>query len=89
MISVQLKPEIEERLKTVAGESGQTPEEYVAVMVESEIAAKPLALAQSEKYYLLPPDEQVKKFQQWLAKLPKREGPPLSDWAVSRDSMYD
>ena len=34
-------------------------------------------------------DEQVRAFREWLAGLPKRQGPPIPADALRRENMYD
>lgn len=41
----------------------------------------------SEPLWKLPPEERVKAFLEWVGSFPS--GPGLSDYAVSRDSIYD
>ena len=35
------------------------------------------------------PEERVRDFREWAARFRDDKAPPLSDWAVSRDSIYD
>jgi hypothetical protein len=51
------------------------------------IAKEPPQEKGSEPLWKLPREERVKAFRNWVASFPP--GPGLSDYAVSRDSMYD
>ena len=35
------------------------------------------------------PEERVRDFREWALKFRDEDAPALSDWAVSRDSIYD
>jgi hypothetical protein len=90
MIQVQFRPEIEAELLSAATRHGQTVQEYVENAIEKTLATdSALNTAAQPSYHDLPPDEWIAKFNEWMDNLPHRDGPPLSDWAVSRDSIYD
>jgi hypothetical protein len=37
----------------------------------------------------LTPEERVRSFHDWVARLPKRKGPPISAEALRRENLYD
>ena len=78
-VTLNLKPEIEAGLVTQAQASGMTVEEYLLSVVEGVV------LPATQK--ALPEEERATAFEAWSAS--HRPTPPLSDYAVSRASMYD
>ena len=78
-VTLNLKPEIEAGLVTQAQASGMTVEEYLLSVVEGVV------LPATQK--ALPEEERATAFEAWSAS--HRPTPPLSDYAVSRDSMYE
>ena len=78
-VTLKLKPEIEAGLLAQAQASGMTVEEYVLSMVEGAVLP--------ETRRALSPDERAAAFESWSAN--HRVTPPLSDYAVSREAMYD
>jgi hypothetical protein len=78
-VTLNLKPEIEAGLFAQAQAVGVTVEEYLLSMVESAVLpATPQTLSAEER---------AKEFEAWSAG--HRPTPPLSDYAVSRDAMYE
>jgi hypothetical protein len=77
-VTLTLKPEIEASLLAQAEIAGMTVEEYLLSMVEGAVRPEPAALS---------PQERAAAFEAWSAN--HRATPPLSDYAVSRESMYD
>jgi hypothetical protein len=78
-VTLNLKPEIEAGLVTQAQASGMTVEEYLLSVVEGVV------LPATQK--ALPEEERATAFEAWSAS--HRPTPPLSDYAVSRASMYE
>jgi hypothetical protein len=76
-VTLNLKPEIEAGL--VAQASGMTVEEYLFSVVEGAV------LPATQK--ALSAEERATAFEAWSAS--HRPTPPLSDYAVSRDGMYE
>ena len=74
-ITLELKPEVEASLLALAGARGLSLEEYLLTMVESLPANELL------------PEERAAAFEAWSAS--HRSTPLLSDYAVSRDSIYE
>lgn len=78
-VTLKLKPEVEAGLLAQAQANGMTLEEYLLSMVEG------VALSMTPKP--LPPEERAAAFESWAAS--HRLTPPLSDHAISRESMYE
>lgn len=78
-VTLNLKPEIEAGLVAQAQARGMTVEEYLLSVVESAV----LPATQEA----LSAEERATAFEAWSAS--HRPTPPLSDYAVSRDSMYE
>lgn len=78
-VTLNLKPEVEAGLLAQAQVSGITVEEYLLSMLEGAVLqAAPKTLS---------PGQRAAAFEAWSAS--HRVTPPLSDYAVSREAMYD
>jgi hypothetical protein len=78
-VTLNFKPEIEAGLLAQAQASGMTVEEYLLSMVEGVVLpATKNALS---------PEQRAAAFEAWSAK--HHATPPLSDYAVSREAMYE
>ena len=78
-VTLNLKPEVEAGLLAQAQASGMTVEEYLLSVVEGAV----LPLAQK----MLAAEERAAAFEAWSAG--HRPTPPLSDFAVSREGIYE
>jgi len=78
-VTLNLKPELEAGILAHAQASGMTVEEYLLSVVESAV----LPMMQQT----LSNEERAAAFEAWAAG--HRPTPPLSDSAVSRESMYE
>lgn len=78
-VTLHLAPEVEAGLLAQARASGLTLEQYLLSMVESVV------LAQARKQ--LSAEERAAAFEAWSAG--HRQTPPLSDYAVSREGIYE
>ena len=78
-VTLNLNPELEAGLLAQAQASGKTIEEYLLSVVESAV----LAGEQST----LPSEQRVAAFEAWAAG--HRATPPLSDYAVTREGLYE
>lgn len=76
-ITLHLKPEVEAGLLSRAHADGKTVEEYLLRLVEG---------VQPQPARRRSPEERGELFRQWAADHPST--PLLSDYAVSRESMY-
>jgi hypothetical protein len=78
-VTLNLNPELEAGLFAQAQDSGMTVEEYLLSVIES-------AVLPAGQHTLLT-EERAKEFEEWSAG--HRPTTPLSDYAVSRDAMYE
>lgn len=78
-VTLNFKPEIEAGLLAQAQANGMTVEEYVLSTVEGAV------LPETQK--TLSPEQRAAAFESWSSN--HRATPPLSDYAVSREAMYD
>ena len=78
-VTLNLKPDVEAGLLAQAQIRGMTGEEYVLFMVEGVVLqAAPKALTAEQR---------AAAFESWSAN--HRDTPPLPDYAVSREGMYE
>jgi hypothetical protein len=78
-VTLNLRPEIEAGLLVQAREGGMTVEEYLLSVVEGVLlpaTKNPLS-----------PEQRAEGFEAWSAN--HRATPPLSDYSVSREAMYE
>ncbi len=80
VMAVTLKSELEEELTARAKAEGLTTEEFVNRELEKLVTS---ASAKSK----LTPEERARLWEEWLESH-SVAGPPLSDYAVSRESIY-
>ena len=79
-MTVTLKPDLEEELTARAQAEGLSTEEFVNRELEKLVASEPVAAK-------LSPEERARMLEEWT-KTHAVDGPPLSDYAVSRESIY-
>jgi len=77
-VTLDLTPELEAGLLAQAHATGKTLEDYLVSMVRG-------AVVPTEK--ALPSDQRAAAFEAWSAS--HRATPPLSDYAVSREGIYE
>ena len=78
-VTLNFKPDVEAGLLAQAQASGMTVEEYLLSMVEGAVAP---ATRKTRS-----PEQRAAAFEAWSAS--HRATPPLSDYSVSRDAMYE
>jgi len=81
-VTLELKPEVEERIVAEAKASGLSVEMYILSVLEKEAANGEVNFALTKT-----PEEWKKAFLKWV----RTERPahlPLSDEAISRESVY-
>jgi len=78
-VTLKFKPEVEAGLQAQARASGKSVEEYVLSLVEGTV----LPGVRNQ----LSPEDRAVAFEAWSAG--HRPTPPLSDYAVSREAMYE
>ena len=79
-MTVTLKPDLEEEIAARAKAEGLTTEEFVNRALEKLVASQP---PQEE----ITPQERARRWREWIDNH-SVAGPPLSDYAVSRESIY-
>lgn len=81
-VTLELKPEIEDRIKRKAAEKGLTVEAFIETVINADVGVQP------EKSFAetATPEEWVKAFKDWISHFPPH--PVLSDEAISRESIY-
>ena len=80
-MTVTLKPDLEEELTARAQAEGLTTDEFVNRELER-------FLANSDSRTNLSPAERVRRWHEWLDSHANVTAPPLSDEAISRESIY-
>ncbi|MBW4602267.1 MAG: hypothetical protein KME29_22520 [Calothrix sp. FI2-JRJ7] len=82
-ILLELEPEIESRLMAQAAAMGISVEALLKTVVESLLAtsSQPTPLT-------LSPTERAERFVNWARSHSEIKAPPLSDEAISRESIY-
>ena len=81
-VTLELKPEVEERIVAEAKASGLSVEMYILSVLEKEAANGEANFALTTT-----PEEWKKAFLEW-ARTERPALPPLSDEAISRESIY-
>ena len=79
-MTVTLKPDLEEELAARARSEGLSIEEFVNRELERVVASSP-------PLSKLTPEERVRRWHEFVTRYAVG-GPPLSDYAVSRESIY-
>ncbi len=79
-VTLELKPEVEERVVAEAKARGVSVEEYI----QQELGGKSTAPDPSA----IPVEEWLQKWNEWLGSHDYIKAPPLSDEAISRESIY-
>jgi hypothetical protein len=79
-VTLELKPEVEERIAAAAKASGLSLDEFIKLKLEEKYSTPdPNAI---------PYEEWLQKFNSWIESHKHIQGPPLSDEAISRESIY-
>ena len=81
-LTLDLKPEVEEHIKAEANARGLSVEDYILNVLERETPNSEANFAKTAS-----PEEWVKAFHEWVNS-PRPAHPPLSDEAISRESIY-
>ncbi len=80
-INIALKPELEESLTRQADVRGVSLDMYVTQVLE-QYAAQTGAPPPTT------PEDRAQAFESWARNFPQTGAPPLSDEAISRESLY-
>jgi hypothetical protein len=86
-ITLKLTPEVEAGLLARAQAEGLGVSDYVQHLVLEKIAAQPEAAARPA--YELSPEEWMRRFKEWSESPAHANLPVLSDYAISRESIYE
>ena len=78
-VTLNLKPDVEAGLLAKAQASGMTVEEYLLSVIKDAVLPA--------THETLSAEERAAAFETWAAG--HRSTPPLSDYAVSRDGIYE
>ncbi len=79
-VTLELRPEVEERIIAEAKAQGMSVEDYIQQQLEDKaITPKPQELTT---------EEWLRLWNQWLSSHDYIKAPPLSDEAISRESIY-
>ena len=82
-IVFELKPEVEARLTALAATQGLSVEEYIKSFLESLAS-----LNEEFSYVSMALEQWTKEFEEWMVGDDYITAPPLTDEAVSRESIY-
>lgn len=82
-VTLELKPEIEERVKQKAAEKGLTVEAFLETVIDADVNQQ-----QGERSFqeTATAEEWEKALKNWISNFP--EHPILSDEAISREGIY-
>ncbi|WP_416667190.1 hypothetical protein [Egbenema bharatensis] len=84
-ITLELPPDVEARLIAQAEVRGISVEELLKATIDTLLAASDASETSSS--FVLSPKERAEKFVNW-ARSHSTQAPPLSDEAISRESIY-
>lgn len=82
MSTSELTPELAKEILAAAAARGVSVEEYLQNVITNRADDK------EQNVQALSPPERVKLWQEWVDSHSYIKAPPLSDYAVSRDSLY-
>ena len=81
-VTLELKPEVSEQLEAQAKASGLSVKDYLEKRVEELISA-------SEPQPAKTPEERLRLWREFVSSHDDINAPPLSDEAISRESIYE
>jgi plasmid stability protein len=82
-VTLNLKPEIAARLKTLANAQGLSVEDYLKQLLDRELSLNPTEGVPRTR---LSAEEWEREFEEWADSFP--EAPPIPDEALSRENLY-
>lgn len=80
-MTIKLRPDLEEELAARARAQGLSTEEFINRELERLVASAP-------SHSKLTPAERVRLWNEWVNSHDYIKAPPLSDEAISRESIY-
>lgn len=81
-LTIDLPPELEERLQEESAREGLPAEEYARRVLEERLLPAGADAAPGEN------GDRLRAFREWVGGHSGRTAPPLSDEAISRESIY-
>ena len=82
-VTVELRPEVEARVAAQAAAQGVSVETYIQIVLEN-LASAPEGVVQTATTA----QERAQRWQEWVDSRSSIKAPPLSDEAISRESIY-
>lgn len=79
-VTLELKPEVEERIAAEAQARGLSVEDYIQLKLEGK--------STTPDPNSIPYEEWLRRFNEWIHSHDHIKGPPLSDEAINRESIY-
>ena len=83
----KLTPELAKQILEAAAVRGVSVEELLESVIENELTETQTQFEKGHFQLKAPPEEWGKALREWADNHPRNE-PPLSDYAVSRESIY-
>ena len=80
-VTLELKPEVEERISAEAKARGLSVEDYIQQELEAKVRSP-------QTHEQMPHKEWLRMFNEWLNSHDYIKAPALSDEAISRESIY-
>lgn len=80
-VTLELKPEVEERIIAEAKARGLSVEDYIQQELEAKVRT-------AERPKQMPYEEWLREFNEWVNSHDYIKAPPLSDEAISRETIY-
>ena len=80
-VTLELKPEVEERIIAEAKARGLSVEDYIQQELEAKVRTP-------ERPEQMPYEEWLRRFNEWVNSHDYIKAPPLSDEAISRETIY-
>ncbi|MBV9296128.1 MAG: hypothetical protein JO145_11205 [Acidobacteriaceae bacterium] len=87
-VTIELPPDIEAGLLAQAQAEGLGVSKYLEILVREQLNARVGAPMTSRPAYELPPNDWVRKFDEWTQSHARLDLPVLSDEDISRESIY-
>jgi len=81
-MTITLRPHLEEELAARARAKGLSTEEFINRELERLVTASAHPMAE------LTPEERVRRWDEWVKSHDYIKAPPLSDEAISRETIY-
>ena len=83
IVTLELKPKIEERVIALAARQGVSVEQFIQNLLESMAS-----LDEEPSYDSMSPEQWLREFEEWADGHNYLTSPPLTDEAISCESIY-